>query len=120
MAIKFYAQLNAELTTVENKLTCPDYATDAECKAHMERVTGIAAERWIDCTDMDWVGGGSNWTGTIFNPVQPFPSWTLNTETNKWEAPVPNPENLSTSYWNEEEGKWNPGPSELGPDPNHP
>ena len=118
MAIKRYAKLNAEKNQVLEMLCCPDLPTEAECQAHMERATGIAADRWKDATGLDWVEPGSAWNGTIFNPVQPFPSWTLNTTTNKWEPPIANPDNLSNVYWNEAEGRWNPGPNELGPDPN--
>jgi len=116
--IKRYAKLNSEKTSVEEILTCPNLPTAEECKAHMERVTGIAADRWIDCTGMYYVGTGSKWTGSIFNPPKPFPSWILNTETNEWESPIGNPNNLHQNYWNEAEGIWNPGPAELGPDPN--
>ena len=39
-----------------------------------------------------------------FIPPQPFPSWTLNTETVDWEAPIQEPENLKgqSHYWDEE------------------
>lgn len=47
-----------------------------------------------------------------FVPPQPYPSWTLNTETAVWEAPVPLPEDAGTGEppkmyaWNEETGAW--------------
>ena len=44
---------------------------------------------------------------------QPYPSWTLNTETYEWEPPIPEPElteeqKESGSYyeWNEETQEW--------------
>jgi hypothetical protein len=36
---------------------------------------------------------------------QPFPSWTLNSETADWEAPVPKP-SVGIWKWNEAEQKW--------------
>ena len=37
----------------------------------------------------------------------PFPSWTLNTETFRYEAPVAYPENAQGGmHWNEEEQQW--------------
>jgi hypothetical protein len=35
---------------------------------------------------------------------QPFPSWSINPETKKWEAPVPKPEGLYR--WNEGSQEW--------------
>ncbi len=34
-----------------------------------------------------------------FREVQPFPSWKLNYETFKWEAPVPMPEDGVDYFW---------------------
>jgi hypothetical protein len=40
-----------------------------------------------------------------FVPPQPFASWTLNTETAQWEAPVPAPEE-GIWIWDEETTSW--------------
>jgi hypothetical protein len=37
---------------------------------------------------------------------QPYPSWTLNTTTWIWEAPVPIPDNGQRFTWNEEQLQW--------------
>jgi hypothetical protein len=49
----------------------------------------------------------------VFLAPQPYPSWTLNTETYEWEPPIPEPElteeqRESGSYyeWNEEIQQW--------------
>ena len=49
----------------------------------------------------------------VFLLPQPYPSWTLNTETYLWEPPVPEPElteeqrDGGSSYeWNEETQEW--------------
>lgn len=45
--------------------------------------------------------------GAFIQP-QPFPSWTFNDETCKWESPVPKPEFAWNRYvWSEEEQNWN-------------
>ena len=49
----------------------------------------------------------------VFLLPQPYPSWTLNTETYEWDPPVPEPELTEEqrdggSYyeWNEETQEW--------------
>jgi hypothetical protein len=49
----------------------------------------------------------------VFLLPQPYPSWTLNTETYEWEPPTPKPElteeqksNESYYEWNEETQEW--------------
>ncbi len=37
---------------------------------------------------------------------QPFPSWTLNEDTCRWEAPTPHPEDEKDYNWNEETTSW--------------
>jgi len=41
----------------------------------------------------------------FYEPKQ-YPSWSLNTETCEWEAPVPKPDNLNKWQWNEENQQW--------------
>ena len=61
-----------------------------------------------------YAGTGYTYRADIdaFVPPQPYPSWTLNTETAIWEAPVPLPEDAGTGEppkmyaWNEETGAW--------------
>jgi hypothetical protein len=43
-------------------------------------------------------------TNDCFWPPQPYPSWTKNTETLEWEAPVERPE--GDYEWNEETQQW--------------
>lgn len=42
-----------------------------------------------------------------FVPPKPFPSWSLDTETASWEAPVPKPEGHAWS-WDEDGQQWLP------------
>lgn len=41
-----------------------------------------------------------------FIAPQPFPSWILNTQDYRWEAPVPYPEGDSMYRWDEAKGNW--------------
>jgi len=50
----------------------------------------------------------------VFLAPQPYPSWTLNTETYEWQSPIPQPElteeqiETGSSYeWNEKSQEWN-------------
>lgn len=76
----------------------------------------------------EWSNGFSNWKQTSYSasfrknyagigftydanldafiPPQPYPSWTLNSEMCKWEAPVPYPTDGKTYVWNEPTFSW--------------
>ena len=41
-----------------------------------------------------------------FYAPQPYPSWSLDTDTYLWEAPVPMPDDGEMYFWNEEEQRW--------------
>ena len=53
----------------------------------------------------NFAGVGYTFDGTGFAAPQPYPSWTLNTETYLWEAPVAKPESGFT-MWDEEAQEW--------------
>lgn len=42
----------------------------------------------------------------VFVAPQPYPSWTLNTESFVWEAPVAYPTDGETYVWNENQKNW--------------
>lgn len=41
-----------------------------------------------------------------FIPPKPYPSWVLNEESYRWEAPVPYPSDGDLYTWNEKSGAW--------------
>ena len=43
-----------------------------------------------------------------FIPPQPYPSWVLDEDTARWEAPVPYPTDGLTYSWNEDITDWEP------------
>ena len=75
-----------------------------------------------------WSGGYSNWKQTSYNgkirknyagigykydaqrdafiPPQPFPSWTLNEDTCRWDAPTPIPIDGQLYNWDEATTSW--------------
>lgn len=53
-----------------------------------------------------WVGGKYDYEAEAFIPPQPFSSWTLNTTTYLWEAPVAKPNDGSIYYWDENKLNW--------------
>lgn len=54
----------------------------------------------------NYAGIGFKWDGTGFFAPQPFPSWTLNSDTYLWESPVPYPTDGKLYTWNEADQKW--------------
>ena len=76
----------------------------------------------------EWSGGYTNWKQTSYNgnirknyagigytydevrdafiPPKPFPSWVLNEDTCRWEAPIPYPNDGVMYSWDEEAGDW--------------
>ena len=75
-----------------------------------------------------WSGGYTNWKQTSYNgnfrknyagigdrydnekdafiSTQPYSSWILNSDTCRWEAPVPFPNDDKLYYWNEDILNW--------------
>lgn len=56
----------------------------------------------------NYAGIGFTWDGVGFAAPQPFPSWTLNSFSYFWEAPVPMPEPHSPPFytWDETTLSW--------------
>ena len=56
----------------------------------------------------NYAGIGFNYDATAdaFYPPQPYTSWTLNTNTYQWEAPVSYPTDGQDYQWNEDTTSW--------------
>ena len=54
----------------------------------------------------NYAGIGYTFDGVGFAAPQPFASWTLNTTSYLWEAPVAMPENEKIYVWNEDDLAW--------------
>jgi hypothetical protein len=74
--------------------------------------TGQAAEDQSVISDEEgrqrknFAGIGYKYDGTGFYPPQPYDSWTLNSSTYLWEAPVAYPDDGNDYEWNEETQTW--------------
>ena len=54
----------------------------------------------------NYAGIGYHWDGTGFYAPQPYPSWSLNSDSYLWEAPVAYPEDGKRYDWNEATTSW--------------
>jgi len=54
----------------------------------------------------NYAGIGFHYDGVGFYEPQPFPSWTLNSTTYRWEPPVAFPNDGKFYDWNETDKKW--------------
>jgi len=94
----------------------------------LERIHGWPAPMWIQTSYNtsagvhrlggtplrgNYAGIGAKWDedNNIFIRKQPYPSWTLNTTTAQWEAPIPTPNTKTDGKpdpytWNESSQAW--------------
>ena len=54
----------------------------------------------------NYAGVGYTWDGTGFAAPEPYPSWTLDTDSYLWEAPTPMPEDNKRYAWDESTLSW--------------
>lgn len=59
----------------------------------------------------NYAGIGYTWDGTGFAAPQPFPSWTKNSDTYLWEAPVAMPTDGKRYTWDEATTSWVEAPA---------
>jgi hypothetical protein len=52
------------------------------------------------------IGYTYDWDRDAFIPPKPYPSWILNEDTCRWEAPIPYPNDGVMYSWDEEAGDW--------------
>ena len=78
----------------------------------MSRITRQGEYLWFDgkkikiSSIINYNGIRNSWDGIGFAAPQPFDSWTKNSETYIWEAPVAYPEGEGIYTWNEETTSW--------------
>ena len=54
----------------------------------------------------NYAGVGYTWDGTGFAAPQPYPSWTLDTDSYLWQAPTPMPTDGKIYEWDESTTSW--------------
>lgn len=91
-------------------------------KDENELIEGLTPEEWYGnfrnqkCVRTSYNGNiRKNYAGIgmtydpirdAFIPPKPFESWVLNEETCQWEAPVPKPQGVEFSAWDEPSQSW--------------
>ena len=75
---------------------------------HYDQETGLASSDQSKALRYNYafIGGLYNYQDQAFHAPQPFSSWTLNTDTYTWEAPIPYPDDGNGYLWNEETQSW--------------
>ena len=59
-----------------------------------------------DALRKNYAGIGYHYDGVGFYAPQPFPSWTLNSDTYLWEPPTESPDDGKFYEWDETDKKW--------------
>jgi len=99
---------NLEVFDMENKTECEERGI-AYCKNYFGDDT-----RWVQTSyngnmRYNYAGPGYKYDKDVdaFIPSKPYNSWILNTETYRWDPPIPKPEDESKIYvWDEETLSW--------------
>ena len=116
--MSFFAKLDKaniviDIATVSDNIATPDNLTQEQ--NGIEFLT-------------EWSGGYTNWKQTSYNaifrknyagigysysvdldafvPPKPYPSWLLNTNTCRWEPPIPYPNDGNLYTWDEATQSW--------------
>lgn len=94
--IKTYAEIDSN-NKVINTILAPE--------SFISGVPGI----FIECTEATRLGSLGmtyNKEKNKFVHAQPYPSWTLNSETLDWDSPVPKPDQENPYMWDEDAQAW--------------
>jgi hypothetical protein len=75
---------------------------------HYDPDTGLASSDQSKALRKNFAGIGYTYDlgKDAFIPPKPFPSWTLNSTSCLWEAPIPLPDDDNFYLWNEETQQW--------------
>ena len=121
--MKYYAKLD-ENNVVLSAITLDDSigANEAEDVAYLSKTYGWSKWKrtYNDGTRKNFASGPvwkyDEASDSFVEATQPFPSWTLNSSTGKYEAPTPMPEKIVDGLkimmdWNESTQAWEHGPN---------
>jgi|TARA_B100000035_G_scaffold217621_1_gene186608 hypothetical protein len=122
-----YARVNSEnivlyVTPIPNEMITDENGVEHEERAFEHLYATIpdsVGDTWVQTSYNNnlrgrYAGIGYTWDAdnNVFISPQPYPSWTLNTETFEWDPPSPMPEQtleeMITYSWNEETQSWEP------------
>lgn len=112
-----FAKLNdnnevEQVIVVANNELLDEFGNESEQKG-IDFCTNLLGGRWIQTSynsnfRKHFAGPGYIYDadGDAFYAPQPFPSWTLNKEIYKWQAPVPYPAGEELYFWDESVLNW--------------
>ena len=87
-----------KVTVVSNDVMLDDEGTEQESLGQAFLNAQFGEATWIQCSYNDNIRGHFPSVGSIYDSdndvfyeAQPFPSWTMNTDTGYWEPPLPRP-----------------------------
>lgn len=119
LAMAHFAQINdlnvvTQVIVVNNEVTDNLPFPDSEpvgvafCKSLFGEATNWKQTSYNSSFRKNYAGAGYSFDADLdaFIPPQPFPSWILDTNTCKWVAPVPYPDDGNTYYWDEATLSW--------------
>jgi hypothetical protein len=107
----------------DGKVTQVNVVEDDFLQANPDRYTGT----WIKTSyntyggvhslggtplNKNYAGIGYSWDGVGFASPKPFESWTLNTDSYLWQAPIPMPTDGLMYQWVEDDLNWQVIPTE--------
>ena len=108
--MKYFVEISPS-NIVLNKVVADDNETSASIQKIMK-----SSNTWLECKKSGGSGvGGTGHIGDTYDPAngvfiepQPYPSWTLNNTTFRWDPPVAKPAETATSIWtwDEETEQW--------------
>lgn len=112
-----FAKLNdnnevEQVIVVANNELLDESGTESEQKG-INFCINLFGGRWVQTSYNGNFRKNYAGQGYIYDPVadafyapQPFPSWTLNKETYKWEAPIEYPTDGKIYSWSEDSKTW--------------
>ena len=87
-----------KVTVVSNEVMLDADGVEQESLGQTFLNEHFGTATWIQCSYNENIRGQFPGVGHLYDSVndvfhkpQPFPSWTMNTDTGKWEAPLPRP-----------------------------
>ncbi len=112
-----FARINEDnivvsVVVVANKDTCDAFGVEKEHigAAFLENLIGGTWKQTSYNANFrkNYAGIGYSYQADIdaFVPPQPYPSWSLNTETAQWEPPIPFPGDGQIYTWDEDNNSW--------------
>jgi hypothetical protein len=108
-----FAKLNSDNIVTKVEVVSNDIATNEKAGVDFLNNLYNSTDVWKQTSyngnirkNYAGVGYTYNQTRDAFISPQPYPSWTLNDDTCRWEAPVVRPDDGEQYRWNEDTTSW--------------